>query len=82
MGFKIRNKKNWHGVWVESAASYGMEISVAGFYPSDGKYRMLEEKHALQVGALHRASSQWKLRQYILEKATVYDKIAIGHGDL
>ena len=35
MGFEIRNEKNWRDVLVMSAASYGMEISISGFYPSD-----------------------------------------------
>jgi len=34
MGFEIRNK-NWHDILVVSAASYGMEISIAGFHPSN-----------------------------------------------
>jgi len=35
MGFEIGNEKSWRDFSVESAASYGMEISIVGFYPSD-----------------------------------------------
>ena len=43
MSFEIRNEMNWRDVLVVSAASYGMEISIGGFYPSDDKYGMLGE---------------------------------------
>jgi len=44
MGFEIRNEKTWRDFSVVSAASYGMEISIVGFYPSDDKYGLLEER--------------------------------------
>ena len=56
MGFEIRNETNWRDVLVVSAALYGMEISIVGFYPSDGKYRMLEERSAQHSG---RGRSKW-----------------------
>jgi hypothetical protein len=49
VGFEIRNEKNWHDVLVVSPALYGMEISIADFYPSDDKYPMLRSKEAHQV---------------------------------
>jgi len=49
MGFGIRNEKNWHDVLVVSAASYSIEISIVGFYPSDHKYEILEERSAVTL---------------------------------
>jgi len=51
--FEIRNEKNWHDVLVMSAASYGMEISIANFYPSDDEHRMLEEHSVLSTHPHH-----------------------------
>ena len=48
MGSEIRNEKHWRDVLVVSSAWYGMKISIAGFYPSDDKYGMLEERLALR----------------------------------
>jgi hypothetical protein len=51
MGFEIRNVRNWPDVLVESAAEYGMELSIADFYPPDDTYGMLKEQ-APQVGQI------------------------------
>jgi len=50
MGFEMRNEKNWHEFLVVLATSYGMEISIAGFYPSDDKYGLLEEQEHSALG--------------------------------